>query len=157
MTNECIKKLESYGFKRYATDCELLYAFKNPAYCYSTKMLVQGSHATDYAELIYANEENFKGLCYASSLMESLMLNFKDHHIERIIRKINRITDTHIELKNIGGYPMVVSECNENDFESEEIKYHISDMLKTIGVLDCLLQQRQDYLQKQKAKKNKSK
>lgn len=146
MTNEFIEKLESYGFKRYLKNCDLLVAFRKPAYYYDSKMIVAGAHSTEDADIIYVEEENFKGLTYASSLMEDIMLNYPNHNIKHIIKQIAKTTDTEIEFKFIGGYPMVVSACDETDFNDGGIVYHISDMLKIIGSLDYLLQRRDRYL-----------
>ena len=150
-----IEILKSYGFTRYTTDCELMYAFRNEAYGLDTKMLVQGAHADDYADLIYAEEEGFQGFCYCSSLMEDIMLNFSNHNVERIVKKLGTVANVWLELKAIGGYVMVVSKCDDFDFNNDYIRWHISDMLKAIGMLDYLLQQRLKYLMNKRRKKEK--
>lgn len=150
MTEKLVKILEENGFTPYETGCELAYAFKRKAYGYDTKMLVQGSHATDIAEIIYADEEDFKGLCYAPSVMELLMLDYENHGIEKILKKIGKITGVYTELKFVGIYPMITLECGESDFEYVGFRFYLSDMLKAVGMLDYLLQQRLNYLRKKK-------
>ena len=153
MTSELIKMLEECGFKPYITDCDLMSAFKNRAYCLDTKMLVRGDHATDCAELIYAHEENFKGLCYAPSLIEYMLLDFQDKEgIKRIIKRVGKAIGAEIELEFIGIFPMVTIRCDETDFEIFGLNEYVSDMLKVIGILDYLLQNRVDYLRKKQVK-----
>ena len=52
---------------------------------------------------------------------------------------------------------MVVSACDESDFDDGGIEYHISDMLKVIGALDYLLQRRDRYLLNKRKKINQKK
>ena len=154
MTNEFVEILKSYGFERYLKNCELLSAFKYPAYYIDSKMIVSGAHSTESADIIYVEQDGFKGLTYASSLMEAIMIDHPtNHNIKAIVKQIAKTTDTEIEFKFIGAFPMVVSACDESDFKDGGIKYHISDMLKVIGSLDYLLQKRDRYLLN-KSKKN---
>lgn len=148
MLQQKIDKLKEYGFKPYDAHCELAYAFKNSAYYLDTKMLVEGSHATDYAEIIYAEEESFVGLCYYSSLMEYILTDFSNHNVEKMLKKIGKTLGTSVLLEDVGGYPMIVKKCNDADFERGSIKNKVSDMLKIVGILDYLLQQKLDYLRK---------
>ena len=157
MTEEFIEKLKSYGFERYLKNCELLDAFRKPAYYYDSKMIVAGAHSSENADIIYVEEDDFKGLTYASSLMEVIMIDYPtNHNIQKIVKQVAKITDTEIEFRSIGAYPMVVSACDETDFDNGEIKYHISDMLKVIGALDYLLQKRDRYLLNKRIKSNKT-
>ena len=84
MTSEFIEKLKSYGFERYLKNCELLEAFRSPVYYYDSKMIVSGAHSTENADIIYVEEDGFKGLTYASSLMEAIMLDYPNHNIQNI-------------------------------------------------------------------------
>ena len=151
MTEEFEAKLAEYGFHRYTTNCELLSVFGS-GYCYDTKMIVEGDHSSERAELVYLNKDGFEGLCYAGSLLEALIMNYPNLGVQRIIKQMYVHMDTDIELRWIGGYPMIVSPCTEQDFWDGGIEYHISDMLKVIGMLDYLLPRREQYLRKQQTK-----
>ena len=154
MKPEHLELLQSLGFTRYESGCELMYAFERPAYAIDTGMLVQGDHATDYAELIYADEENFRGFCYAPSMLERLMMTYPyTHGVEKILRQIGRTTGVCAELAPVGIYPMIVIRCDDGDFACGNIRYYLSDMLKLIGMLDYHLQHRLAYLDKKERKK----
>ena len=156
MTNEFIKKLEEYGFKIDNSGRGILSAFSKPTYGLVPNMLVQGSHATDIASVHYSDEEEINGFCYYSSLMEELAMRFpKTHNIEGIIKKLNKYSDTELKIKFHNGYAFVVSECDEQDLHLKTIDYCISDILKSVGSLDYLLQQRLSYLQTKELKNNK--
>lgn len=140
--------LQEYGFK----DCGMLvdwsHEFNNSAYCYNTKMLVAGAHSTDYANLYYVSETTLEGLCYSSSLLEYLLTDFNNNGIEMIIKKIGKYMGIKVELYKEAYVPLVVMRCNENTFNPNVMARKIGDMLKVIGALDYLLQQRLDYLRK---------
>lgn len=152
MTEKSIEILKQFGFKPYCTNCDLLSAFKKPAYGLDTQMIVQGDHADDIAELIYACEDDFKGFCYAPSILEAIMINYpKKHNIDKVLKKLEKV-GIFVELKFVGIFPMVVLPCDEKGLESPLLKFDVSDMLKVVGILDYLLQQRLEYLDKQRKK-----
>lgn len=155
MKSEHLELLQSLGFTRYISGCELMYAFRKPAYGIDTRMLVQGDHATDYADLIYADEEDFQGFCYAPSMLERLMMSHPyTHGVEKMLRQIGRVTGVWVELAPVGPYPMFVIRCDDGDFTCGNIRYYLSDMLKLIGILDYHLQHRLAYLDKKERKKS---
>lgn len=146
MTNSTTIILEKYGFQPYANGDELNY--KNQPYYYDTKMIVQGSHTDDYAYIICADEEEIKGFCYASSLIEHLMTDFDNHNIEKILKEMSKYTGIYLELYCNGNVPLVVNKCDVNALDERSLKSRMSNMLKAVGILDYLLQKRLTSLRK---------
>ncbi len=144
--------LEEYGFKDCGRLVDWSYEFKNNAYYYDTKMLVEGSHATDYAYLYYLDEENLTGLCYYSSLMEYLLTDFDDHGVDGILNKIYKYVGIKVELYKEAYIPLLVMRMDEENFTKEGASKKIGDMLKVVGMMDYLLQQRLNYLRKKNGK-----
>ncbi len=147
MTQESIKILEDFGFKPFLDGSEIMLAFENSTYAYDTKMIVQGDHADDYATIIFANEKDFTGLCYCSSLMEHLMLNFDDHGVEKIVKELQKAS-IYVELRCVCGYPMIAIDLGKGELSATTLKSRLSHMLKAVGALDYLLQKRLKRLRK---------
>lgn len=146
MTNNIKAILEKYGFQPYLSGDELNY--KNQPYFYDTKMTVQGSHTDDYAYIICVDEEEIKGFCYASSLIEHLMTDFDNHNIEKILKEMSKYTGIYLELYCNGNVPLVVNKCEVNILDERSVKSRMSNMLKSVGILDYLLQKRLVTLRK---------
>ena len=146
MTNNIKAILEKYGFQPYVNGGELNY--KNQPYFYDTKMIVQGSHTDDYAYIICVDEEEIKGFCYASSLIERLMTDFDNHNIEKILKEMSKYTGVYLELYCNGNVPLLVNKCEVNVLDERNVKSRMSNMLKSVGILDYLLQKRLVTLRK---------
>lgn len=147
MTEERIALLEKFGFKHYVSTCDLSLAFRKPAYVLDTNIFVSGAHGTETAQIFYCEEENFKGLCYLSSLMESLMVDFSGNHgVPDLVSKMANVIHAPIEFGFLRIFPMVgYSDFCEN-IDEDDLEYGISTMLKAIGILDYLLQEREMQL-----------
>lgn len=152
MTEKFIKALESYGFKIDKSGRGILSAFCRETYVLEPHVLVQGDHATDIAVLHYSDLEEINGICYYSSLMERVAMSYSAQEIDKILKKINKYSDTDLKLKSCNGYVFVVSECDERDLELNTLDYCVSDMVKAIGVLDYMLKSRFDYLERKRMK-----
>ena len=146
MTEKSIEILKQYGFMPYDNGDELNYV--NQPYYYDTKMIVQGSHADDYAYIICVDEQDVKGFCYASSLMEYVITNFDNHNIEKILKDISKYTGIYVQLYYNGNVPFVVNRCQVDNLDATSVKSRMSNMLKLVGSLDYLLQKRLKHLQK---------
>ena len=147
MTESFLETLKQAGFAEYPYNSDLLDAFKERFYFYDTGMTVQGAHASESAEIIWADKEAFSGLCYAPTLLESLMLEFVDHGVERLLKEIEKYTYIPLELIFIGALPMVGLRLSEEDFAFDACGY-LGDMMKAVGMLELLFAKRLAYLQK---------
>ena len=153
MTEEFKKQLENYGFKIDKSGRGILDAFTKDTYVLEPNILVQGAHATDIACIHFVDEEEVKGFCYYSSLLEELAMRFPfTHNAEGIIKKINKFSDSNIKIKWINCYNFIVSECDETDLKNGTLIYSLSDIMKVIGQLDYLVQKRLNYLDNKERK-----
>ena len=109
LSAERLSVLKKYGFND-NLNCEFSYIFSS--YCaLDTKLLVQGSHATDHAYIHYAcvntdSGEQCEGLFYSSSLLEYLLTDFYgEWNFEIILKKIQKQLDCKLQLVSINTYP----------------------------------------------------
>ena len=138
---ERVALLKKLGFEEAET---LGPSFCSPVWALDAQMLVQGTHATDRCHILYACEQTeaevLEGLFYAPSLLEYLLTDYLgEWSPERMLKEINRQTDTSIRLVDVGGIPMLFTRIDDRNWKESDLRFQISDMLKLIGQLDYLL------------------
>jgi len=144
LSSERSEILKEYGFCD-KPDCKLAAGFPQKAYTLDTKMLVQGSHATDLACVYYSHVcspdgEELCGLFYYSSLLEYLLTDFAgEWDPYRMLDGIQEQLECKLRLVSVEGYPYLYIEIGESALSVSGIRYKVSGMLKLIGQLDYLL------------------
>ena len=154
---ERVEILKKYGFQESTREnrCGMDGYFTSPTLFRDTGMLVTGDHATDYAPLIYAEDEGRCGLFYAPSMLEYLLMDFGgEWSVERLMRDLNRSSDCELKLEAVGGLPMIYTEIDDMDWKDGDLDYQISDMLKVIGYLDYVLFRKRERLWKAREKQH---
>ena len=136
------KVLEEHGFAP-SPDCDVLTALGAPL-ALDARIWVQGEHGTDCSHIFYATAEVdgevLDGLFYAPSLLEYLMQWYgKRWSPKRTIREVNRCLDDEVRLVFVRGMPMIYYELAEYEWQIGTLSWSISDMIKAIARLDCLL------------------
>ena len=142
ISSDRVAVLKKYGFQESTSEhrCGMADYFYSPILFRDTGMLVTGDHATDYATLIYAEEDGRCGLFYAPSMLEYLLLDFGgEWSVERLMRDLNHGSDCKLTLEAVGGLPMIYTEIDDTDWKTGDLDYQVSDMLKVIGRLDYIL------------------
>lgn len=152
MTESFLEALKQAGFAEYPYNSDLLEAFGERFYFYDTGMTVEGAHGSESAEILWADKAEFSGLCYAPTLLESVMLEFADHGVLHILKEIEKYTYISLELIFIGGLPMVGLRLSEDDF-AYDARGSLGDMMKVVGMLELLLVKRLAYLRKKGTKR----
>ena len=148
MTAEEILCLKKYGFEPFYDGSDIMAAFKHPIYGLDAKMYTRGEHSDERAVIMYVQNDDFEGLCYANSLIEYLMVSYPDDHgMDEIIKELASV-GIFVELKFIRIYPMIVMSRENIESPSDDImfEFYLSDMIKASAILDYLVQKRLSYL-----------
>jgi hypothetical protein len=72
---------------------------------------------------------------------------------ERMLKDIQKQMDCELRLVSVRGYPMVFIEIGEYRWQTKDIRFEISDMLKLIGQLDYLLSRKGNSLREKGRRK----